>query len=143
MTHYQQGATLRFDCPACGGAARYELTGWLDGVRIDWCAEVYCATCPHGEQVRYGTCVEVDDFALLRAQGGWFGLFVQVPDTDRVRLVKALRAALRLPLAEAARMLAARTGPLATGLELEMRRVEALVLRTLPDAVTSVSRVGD
>ncbi len=140
---YQQGATYTFECPVCGGAARYELSGWLDGVRIDWCAEVYCAACSHAEQARHGTFVCEEDFALLRAQGGWFGLFAEVPDADRVRLVKELRAALSLPLAEAARMLSASTGPLATGLELEMRRVEALVLRTLPGAVTSVSRVGD
>jgi hypothetical protein len=139
---YQQGATYPFECPACGATAHYELAGWLDGVRISWCSEVHCTGCGPGEQVLHGTSVGVADFALLRAQGGWFGLFVEVPDPDRVRLVKELRAALRLPLAEAARMLSARTGPLATGLELEMRRVEALVLRSLPDAVTTVSRIG-
>ncbi|MBV1854860.1 hypothetical protein [Catellatospora tritici] len=80
---------------------------------------------------------------MLREQCGWFELHVTVPDEDRVRLVKRLRGELKLSLPEAARLLSLKTGPLVSGLEIEMRRVEAIVRSAVPHAVTAVRRVHD
>ncbi|WP_144127601.1 hypothetical protein [Catellatospora sichuanensis] len=85
----------------------------------------------------------MDDYAMLREQGGWFGLQVTVPGGDRIRLLRELRAALDLSLDEVSRILAVRTGPRLCGLEMEMRHVESLVRSALPQAVTSVERITD
>ncbi|MEU8001653.1 hypothetical protein AB0B66_10870 [Catellatospora sp. NPDC049111] len=140
---YEQSATSTIKCPQCAGVATYDVVGWLDGVRIRWDASERCAGCAYAVEILLGPTADGNDHALLRAQGGWFGLQVSVPDADRVRLVKELRAALNLPMSEAARMLTVRTGPLACGLELEMRRLEAIVRQAVTDARTTVVRVGD
>ncbi|GAA1394260.1 hypothetical protein ACFQZ4_02805 [Catellatospora coxensis] len=140
---HAQSATTTFQCPRCAGVVTYELVGWLDGRRLSWDASERCAGCEYAVESYLGPSVDGAEHALLREQGGWFGLQVTVADTDRVRLVKELRAALNLPMSEAARMLTVRTGPLACGLELEMRRLEAIVRLAVADAHTAVVRVGD
>lgn len=141
MTH--QSATYTFDCPTCGGTATYEVTGYLNGGRIRWDSSVTCSRCSDEELHCRATVVCVDDYAMLQEQGGWFGLQITVPDGDRVRLLRALRAGLNLSLAEASRILAVQTGPQLCGLEIEMRHVESLVLTALPHAVMSVARITD
>ncbi|GIG00799.1 hypothetical protein [Catellatospora citrea] len=141
MAH--QSAIRTFDCPTCGGTATYEVTGYLDGRRILWDSSVTCAMCSNHELHCRAVLVGVDDYVLLRDQGGWFGLQVTVPGADRVRLLRELRGALKLSLDEVSRLLAVRTGPQLCGLEIEMRHVESLVRSALPHAETSVERITD
>lgn len=141
MAH--QSATHRFTCASCGQPAVYEVTGYQDGRRLRWDGSVRCEGCPVEELSCRATMVSVDDYALLREQGGWFGLRIAVADRERVRLLKELRRALGLSLPEVARVQAMRTGPQFCGLEVEMRHVESLVLAAVPDAVTTVAQVDD
>lgn len=141
MAH--QSATHTFGCPSCGGTATYEVTGYLEGKRLRWDSSVVCADCENEELHCRAVMVCVDDYAMLREQGGWFGLHVAVPDRDRVRLLRELRVALGLSMPEVSRILAVRTGPQLCGLEIEMRHVESLVLAALPHAVTTVARMAD
>lgn len=127
-------AVMYESCPQCGKPAKVQVGQHLDSARVLWHKSYSCTSC-HAEIQSDGSD-ELDSAgrdAILVQEGNWL---LDVRANNKTEAAQVLRAALGLPVSDAARLMKQMPGVVAHGTRAEMERLQVLLsMRSLKSDV--------